>query len=207
MAKLKAPLLSLGASGAIAKAIVFFPWKGLNCAREYVVPANPQTTPQNTQRGYLTIIVGLIHAAQALATNALDETDTMAYALWGSTYPTPRTWFNQAVKHYLDMRVAGKKADVFSGGFTEGKSLSLDIGLSNESAKSGHLNAGKIYYGTSKTALINSKDATINQVSHRITATLTGLTKNIKYFWQFRGTGTVDYIGHTSGIYYGTPTA
>jgi len=30
MAKLKAPLLSFGASGAIAKAIVYFGWKGLN---------------------------------------------------------------------------------------------------------------------------------------------------------------------------------
>jgi len=199
--------MSLGASGALGKAIVFFPWKGLNVVREYVIPSNPKTDPQNIQRGYIKTIVPLIHAAQALATNALDETDTMAYALWGSTYPTPRTWFNQACKHYIDMRVAGKKADVFSGGLTEPGSLKLDLGLSNESAKAGHLNAGKFYYGTSKTALIHTQDAAINQITHRITGTLSSLTKNVKYFWQFRGTGTVDYVGHTSGIYYGTPTA
>ena len=54
MAKLKAPLLSLGASGAIGRSIVFFPWKGLDCAREYVIPSNPKSTGQLTQRGYLT---------------------------------------------------------------------------------------------------------------------------------------------------------
>lgn len=52
MAKLKAPLLSLGASGKIAGTLVFFVWKGLKVAREYVIPANPKTAAQVTQRGY-----------------------------------------------------------------------------------------------------------------------------------------------------------
>ncbi|GAI80781.1 unnamed protein product, partial [marine sediment metagenome] len=94
MAKLKAPLLSFGASGAIAKAVVYFPWKGLNVAREYVIPANPKTTLQTTQRGYLSAAVDAIHAAQADPTNPIVEADTVAYALYGSCEPTPRTWFN-----------------------------------------------------------------------------------------------------------------
>ncbi|KKM06256.1 hypothetical protein LCGC14_1745880, partial [marine sediment metagenome] len=53
MAKLKGPLFSLGASGQIAKALVYFPWKGLNLVREHVVPSNPNTTGQVTQRGYM----------------------------------------------------------------------------------------------------------------------------------------------------------
>ncbi|GAI68425.1 unnamed protein product [marine sediment metagenome] len=89
MAKLKAPLLSFGASGAIAKAVVYFPWKGLNVAREYVIPANPRTALQTTQRGYLTAAVDGVHAAQADATNPLDSEDASAYALYGSCEPTP----------------------------------------------------------------------------------------------------------------------
>ncbi|GAI75819.1 unnamed protein product, partial [marine sediment metagenome] len=46
MAKLKGPLFSLGASGALGEAVVYFPWKGLNVVREYVIPSNPKTDPQ-----------------------------------------------------------------------------------------------------------------------------------------------------------------
>ncbi|GAH56681.1 unnamed protein product, partial [marine sediment metagenome] len=66
-------LMSLGASGQLGKALVFFPWKGLNVVREYVVPANPDTDLQGTQRGYLTTMVDAIHAAQALDPWPLDS--------------------------------------------------------------------------------------------------------------------------------------
>src|SRR3972149_2455449 len=38
MAKLKAPLLSFGASGKLADTLVYFPWKGLAVVRSYVIP-------------------------------------------------------------------------------------------------------------------------------------------------------------------------
>lgn len=57
MAIVKAPLLSLGASGALGKTLVGTTWKGIKVLREYVVPANPQTAGQVTQRGYMTTAV------------------------------------------------------------------------------------------------------------------------------------------------------
>src|SRR3989304_1243517 len=51
MAKLKAPLLSFGASGKLADTLVYFPWKGLAVVRSYVIPANPNSAGQQTQRG------------------------------------------------------------------------------------------------------------------------------------------------------------
>jgi len=51
MARLTAPLLSLGASGAIGKALVFSSWKGIPYARRYVIPENPQTLAQQEVRG------------------------------------------------------------------------------------------------------------------------------------------------------------
>ncbi|MBA7685213.1 hypothetical protein ES703_93631 [subsurface metagenome] len=106
MAKLKAPLLSLGASGAIGKAIVYFPWKGLDCAREYVVPTNPDTDAQKLQRKYLREAVDKVHDAQARDANPLVEADMSAYSLLGSLKATPRTWFNTIIRLWLLVEVA-----------------------------------------------------------------------------------------------------
>ena len=202
MAKLKAPLLSFGASGAIAKAVVYFPWKGLNVAREYVIPSNPKTTPQTTQRGYLTGAVAGIHAAQADATNPLDEEDTQAYALYGSCEPTPRTWFNQAVKDWIDQLVATKLPCLCSNMVITPGSEQLGISLYLWEAT---CVAGKFFYGTSKTALINSEAAVI--ATQEATATILGLTAGVKYFVQFRPDPADPSEGARSGIYYARPTA
>lgn len=50
MSSVRAPLLSFGASGQIGKSLVFSKWKGVNSTRSYVIPANPKTTAQMTQR-------------------------------------------------------------------------------------------------------------------------------------------------------------
>ena len=50
MAKITGPLLSLGASGSIAKTLVFSKWKGRLYARRHVTPANPQTVAQTLTR-------------------------------------------------------------------------------------------------------------------------------------------------------------
>jgi len=51
MARLTAPLLSLAASGTIAKAITYSSWKGIAYARTRVVPANPKSVAQLEVRG------------------------------------------------------------------------------------------------------------------------------------------------------------
>ena len=202
MAKLKAPLLSFGASGAIAKAVVYFPWKGLNVAREYVIPSNPKTTLQTTQRGFLTGAVDAIHTAQADATNPLDSEDASAYALYGSCEPTPRTWFNQAVKDWIDQEVAGKKPCLCSAGALTPGASQLGVSLYLWEAT---CVAGKFYYGTSKSALINSEVAVI--AAQEATATIAGLTPGVKYYVQFRADPADPAEGARSGIYYARPTA
>lgn len=62
-AKVTGPLYSMGASGKIANAMVFFPWKGLNVVREWVRPANPQTGDQGDNR---LILGGTGRAASAV---------------------------------------------------------------------------------------------------------------------------------------------
>lgn len=51
MAKVNAPLLSFGARGQIGKAVVFAKWRGVDYARQRVIPANPQTIAQEETRG------------------------------------------------------------------------------------------------------------------------------------------------------------
>ena len=48
------PLLSFGASGSIAKTVVFSKWKGRPYVRRHVVPANPKTAAQLLTRNVFT---------------------------------------------------------------------------------------------------------------------------------------------------------
>lgn len=50
MAKLTAPLLSMGATGQIGDSVVFAKWRGIPYARQKVVPANPRTVAQQANR-------------------------------------------------------------------------------------------------------------------------------------------------------------
>ena len=54
MAKVSGPLQSFSASGKLAECIVFFTWKGRNVVRQWLKPANPQSTDQGDRR----IIIG-----------------------------------------------------------------------------------------------------------------------------------------------------
>jgi len=201
MAKLKAPLLSLGAAGALGKAVVFFPWKGINAARQYVVPTNPKTTGQNTQRGYVTAAVANIHAVMQTASHPLSAADKIAVALWGSTYPTPRTWFNQLVKNWVDQLVAGLLGFNLTDGTTTPGAGSLAVSIW---ALGDDITAGRFYWGTTKACTsgwVASADAAGNH-----TGTIPSLTAGVKYYWQFQATAPASYVGVKSGVYYGTPT-
>jgi hypothetical protein len=103
MAKPKAPLFGFGASGQLGKAIVFGNWKGIDVAREYVVPSNPQSAAQTTQRGYFTTAVDEWHDA----TNVLSATDKAAWNRLAGVQSSARSGFNEFVRRYVDERVAG----------------------------------------------------------------------------------------------------
>lgn len=201
MAKLKGPLFSLGATQQLGKSLVYFGWKGLDVVREYVVPANPKTAGQTTQRGYLTNAVTRVHWAQARATNAMTAVDVAAYALWASVVQAATTWFNQVVRHMIDQQIDGNGYPIFyDGSATPGANqVVLDMYA--------HLEApddATWFYGTSKTALINSQAAVI--AGSHIEGTIAGLTTGTKYYFQLRvDTGDASE-GARSGIYYATPT-
>jgi len=201
MAKLKGPLFSLGASQQLGKALVYFPWKGLNVVREYVIPSNPKTTLQNTQRGYLKTIVGTIHGAMADPVSPMNEADISAYALLGSIRPTPRTWFNEAVKQGLDQQVAGKDYGVYHDGVMSHNPASVTLDVWVTASTNPTPLDGK--WGTSKTALINTVVVTEIAADH-FNATFGPVAAGTKIYCQLRPTGPAGCIGMNSGIYHDT---
>lgn len=75
MAKVEGPLYSMGASGKLGNAMVFFGWKGLNVVRSWVKPANPRTSNQGDQRvivGGTGRAVGKIQAEKPFAQQLID---------------------------------------------------------------------------------------------------------------------------------------
>lgn len=75
MAKVEGPLYSMGASGKLGNAMVFFGWKGLNVVRAWVKPANPKTANQGNQRvfvGGTGRAVGRIMAEKPFAQQLID---------------------------------------------------------------------------------------------------------------------------------------
>ncbi|MBA7586442.1 hypothetical protein ES708_28440 [subsurface metagenome] len=153
MAKVKAPLFSLEARGALAKTVVYFPWKGLNAVREYVIPSNPKSPAQLAQRSKFIEAVENIHASQRDAFAPLASPDVSAYALLASTFKTPRTWFNAVLKAYVESLLAGKGPLIWQGG-------ELDVSTAKRIIFTIKSTAGNAYhadirYGTSKTALLD----------------------------------------------------
>lgn len=201
MAKLSAPLFSHEARGALAKSLVYFPWKGINAVRKYVVPTNPKSAAQLTQRGYMTLAVAAVHAAEAHATLPLTATDKVAYALWASLAAVANTWFNQVCRNYIDQRVAAKLGTVYSQGTTTPGATQLAVAIS---IPIGGPTNGDFYYGTSKTAMLSKLTGSL--VGSTFSVTITGLTAKTKYYWQFKPTSPASFVGANSGIYTGIPT-
>jgi len=91
MAKVTSPLFSMGASGQLGKSLVYMTWKGIDDVRQYVIPANPKSPDQTTQRGYFSSAVALWHAT------AFNAADKGAFNLWAAQAAKPRSGFNQFI--------------------------------------------------------------------------------------------------------------
>ena len=72
MPKVTAPLLSFGASGQIGNAQVYSSWKGIPYARRYVIPANPKTAKQTSNRAVWQMLNAAFLYAPAAIKQAFD---------------------------------------------------------------------------------------------------------------------------------------
>lgn len=195
MAKLKAPIFSFGASGALAEALVFAKWKGIDYARKYVVPANPQTASQVTQRGYMTEAVDEWHTVGA---EALEGADKLAWDRYAGVLG-PMSGFNAFTKEWIDERVAGgtPPGHFLDMNNTDPTANAFDVdidgdGLTTENVTL-HLGNSKTFFPVTDTQAAVAGVATFANVDTGFAAGTT------VYFYFDVGTPGTDYM--RSGLY------
>ncbi|MBA7572830.1 hypothetical protein ES708_14617 [subsurface metagenome] len=190
MAKLTGPFFSLKASGQLGKTIVAFPWKGINALRTYVIPANPKTEAQRTQRGYFEDAVDAWHDSDFSAL------DAAAWNRFAGILAKIMSGFNAMIKTFVDEAILGNTWEkLYQVTTSENLANSFTVTLH---AATG-LTPPTVHWGTSKTHFPGSQD--IGEIDGgNYATTIAGLTKNtLYYFYIDHGTTKVDY-GRT-GIY------
>ena len=112
MTRVQGPLFSVTASGTIGDAIVFSNWKGWPYVRSRVIPANPQTNSQQSQRTLLTSGVATWQSVVSQVTGSKTSWDYYASGLGMSG-------FNRYMKYFLELNsVVGVAPDIPQPGGT-----------------------------------------------------------------------------------------
>jgi len=194
MAKVKAPLFGFSASGKLADSLVYMKWKGINDVRQYVIPANPRTAKQQTQRGYMTSAVTLWHDTPLILA------DLTAWNVYATTLAAIMSGFNSFVKKVVDALAASKtfqalsNADFAAVTATAG-TIVMDIAAEGTTT---------LHWGTSKTVMPETALGVFD-VDH-VTFTLSGNSELTDYYCYAQNAEGTD-IGRT-GIYkFTTPAA
>lgn len=193
MAKVTGPLFSLTASGQLAKALVYMSWKGIDDVRQYVVPANPNTSAQQTQRGYFSDAVTDWHEA------GYNAADVAAYDLAALAAKEALSGFNIHNRYYIDLKVAAKvwyplTVVAVSGIGAAGCSVAVNVSADK---------TGKLYVGASKTTMNTSFTGAFTTDHYDFT--ITGLSATTKYYFYIQNEEAAS--GGKSGIYSFTTTA
>lgn len=106
MAKVTGPLMSMSASGKLASAIVFFGWKGLSVVRQWLKPANPQSSDQGDHR----ILLGGTGRSVGKIRPCTGDTVNSAFAqqlIDLGLIPTAQTKQSFLVQYILDHYITG----------------------------------------------------------------------------------------------------
>lgn len=187
MAKVKGPLFSLDARGKIADTLVYMGWKGLQTVRQYVIPSNPKTAGQQTQRGYFS------DAVNAWQESGFNSQDVTAWNLLAQAKKAVASGFNMFVKYFVKAKVGGDAftvlptvgiASITASGAVVSVPLSAD-------------KTTKIYYGTSLTSMKEEDDLVFSVDTSTIT--LAGLSASTTYFFYLQNEAASE--AGRSGIY------
>lgn len=196
MAKLTAPLFSFGARGSLAKALTYFPWKGIDCVRSYVIPANPQTALQTAQRGHLEDAVDAWHDAPYTAA------DVIAWNRWANTVAAILSGFNIMIRTFINQAILGNTWERLRNATVDGVAANT---FNVHVQKIGGGNAPTCHYGTRKTHFPDSQ-VLGDEGGATWGAGLAGLAADTLYYFYFDvGTPNTDYA--RTGIYSQRTTA
>lgn len=99
MARVSGPLMSMDARGKIANAIVFSIWKGQNYVRQWLKPANPQSTSQGDHR---IMVGGTGRAVGKIGVGSTIDTKLAALGVIPSGQSKQSYMVKYILDHYLD---------------------------------------------------------------------------------------------------------
>jgi len=171
MAKVKGPLFSLSASGQIAKTLVYGDWKGIDVVRKYVIPANPNTAGQQTQRGYFKAAVEDWH------TDGFSAIDVAAWNLYALAQKVAASGFNMLVKLKVACAVAAEAwVPLTDCLVTAIGAAGAQINITGTTGST-----IKLYWGTSKTSMFNEEAMADDAGDYE--ATLDACSATTKYYF------------------------
>jgi hypothetical protein len=174
MAKVVGPLFSVDARGKLADSLVVLGWRGRKTVRMWKKPANPKTAAQQLTRGYFTSSVAKYHT--------LAGGDQLAFKLRASG--KPYSGFNLFVDLCKTTLDAAKKFVTIKNVNVPTGTITTAVAVIKATAdRAGATGVGKISYGTDPGVYYAEKEVTWASGTS-ITATLTGLTKGVKYYFR-----------------------
>lgn len=193
MAKVKGPLFSLSASGQIAKTLVYGDWKGIDIVRKYVIPANPKTSGQQTQRGYFGAAVEDWH------TDGFTAIDVAAWNLYALALKVAQSGFNILVKLKILCAVAAESwIPLVDCLVTTITAVGATVNITGTVGSVIH-----IFWGTSKTNMFNEENMADTAGDYEVT--LTGCGASTKIYFYIKDTDAGEQA--RTGIYSFTTTA
>ena len=176
MAKVKGPLFSISASGQLAKTLIYADWKGIDYAKQYVIPANPKTEDQQEQRGFFN------SAIEAWHVDGYTEEDVTAWNLYALAQKMAASGFNIFVRLYVLAKVAvktwGALTDCLIASITaSGCEVTIDVPSDL---------TGILYIGTSKTSMLTQFTGTYLDPGY--TFTVIDLVADTRYYFYIANT-------------------
>lgn len=155
MARVRTPLISFGASGKIARTIVFFAWKGIDVAREYVVPSNPRTAAQTTQRNLFTDCVA------AFRNYLTDAGVRTAWNLLASAGKQAMSGFNRAMESMLAILKVDPASSYVISFAESGQVITFILANMNDGTTGTETGDFEIWKGTAATSLLKFEEVAI----------------------------------------------
>lgn len=176
MAKVKGGLFSLGAEGKIAGKTIHRKLKGIKTAKKYVIPGNPKTEDQKTQRDYLK------DAVLGWKTDGYYEQDITAWCLYASIQKKILSGYNVFLRERInadkDDKTWTKLTNCIISDIT-GVGCKVVINVASDMT-------GKLFIGTSK-VLMNREVSGVFNTDH-YTFTVTGLLPETRYYLYIKNT-------------------
>ncbi len=164
MARVRTPLISFGASGKIARTIVFFAWKGIDVAREYVVPSNPRTPAQVTQRN---LFADAVAAFRNYLTDAAIRT---AWNQLASAGKQAMSGFNRAMESMLAVLKMDPDASYASSYAESGQVITFTMLNMDDGTTGDEAGDFEIWKGHAATSLLKFEEVAIAAGSINTTA-------------------------------------